>query len=377
MYVESVVPRPRGTLRRVCGVVLGIFALICCLLGRPVSFVVKTVHLTLCGLALGVTLLTVCLVAEEWCFHLPQRYGGSVCRMLRVCVCHRAQVGVSALALLFMLRAEPLSGDDLLNVLISASCFLLLKTTAVLVPSPVEMSEVCEAGKMNVSHGLAWSFYLGYLKLVLPHLQKSVEKLKELNGAVLKGAGPTRLHILLPLNAAVSSRPEVDDPNVRFHAHLPPLEVDRAGVRGRVFKNSLYKVMDAQGKPHFCVLEYATPLLTLHQMSHESSAGFGEAQRRHQVLLFYRTLRDILESSLQCRNLYRLILLDDQRTHEPHYLSTEIVRHLQQQQKEEVCLAPTLDLALGAAGPMSSMPSLQISNTPRPLRCEPEENSEL
>jgi len=32
----------------------------------------------------------------------------------------------------------------------------------------VEISEICEVKKMNVAHGLAWSFYIGYLKLILP-----------------------------------------------------------------------------------------------------------------------------------------------------------------------------------------------------------------
>lgn len=36
------------------------------------------------------------------------------------------------------------------------------------VPAPVEISEICEMKKMNVAHGLAWSFYTGYLKFVLP-----------------------------------------------------------------------------------------------------------------------------------------------------------------------------------------------------------------
>ena len=35
-------------------------------------------------------------------------------------------------------------------------------------PSEVEVSEICEERKMNVAHGLAWSFHLGYLNLVLP-----------------------------------------------------------------------------------------------------------------------------------------------------------------------------------------------------------------
>lgn len=35
-------------------------------------------------------------------------------------------------------------------------------------PAPVEISEICEMKKMNVAHGLAWSFYLGYLRFLLP-----------------------------------------------------------------------------------------------------------------------------------------------------------------------------------------------------------------
>ena len=61
-----------------------------------------------------------------------------------------------------------------------------------------------------------------------------------------------------------------------------------------------------------CVVEYATPLLTLYKMSQESSAGFGEPERRQQVLLFFRTLQNILEQSLECRNRYTLILLNGQ-----------------------------------------------------------------
>lgn len=63
-----------------------------------------------------------------------------------------------------------------------------------------------------------------------------------------------------------------------------------------------------------CAVEYATPLLTLYNMSQESRAGFGEPERRQQVLLFYTTLQDILENSLECRNRYKLILLNGRET---------------------------------------------------------------
>lgn len=35
-------------------------------------------------------------------------------------------------------------------------------------PSAAEISEMTERSKQNVAHGLAWSYYVGYLKIVLP-----------------------------------------------------------------------------------------------------------------------------------------------------------------------------------------------------------------
>lgn len=73
--------------------------------------------------------------------------------------------------------------------------------------------------------------------------------------------------------------------------------------------SSFFPCVPLRKQAHDCAVEYATPLLTLYRMSQERSAGFGERERRQQVLLFYRTLRDILDQSMECRNRYRLILL--------------------------------------------------------------------
>lgn len=35
----------------------------------------------------------------------------------------------------------------------------------------MEVSELTESSKKNVAHGLAWSYYIGYLKVVLPRMQ--------------------------------------------------------------------------------------------------------------------------------------------------------------------------------------------------------------
>lgn len=78
----------------------------------------------------------------------------------------------------------------------------------------------------------------------------------------------------------------------------------------------------------------------------------------------------------------------DTRVGEDHQLSTEIIKHLQQQDREEFYLEPPVPATPapvqatngGAPSlhtePMSST-TLMISNQPRTLKAEPEENSEF
>ncbi|KAF0039655.1 hypothetical protein F2P81_007890 [Scophthalmus maximus] len=248
------------------------------------------------------------------------------------------------------------------------------------------------AGNPLLDEGQCWK--LVFLVSALYALFKS---LGVLASSPRWGRGSRKLLILIPLDSKVSHKIEDEDDNIHFYDNLPNNEIDRAGVRGRVYKHSVYRVRGEHGKAHLCVVEYATPLLTLYNMSHESSAGFGEPERRQQVLLFYRTLRDILENSLQCRNRYKLILLNDEREDDPHFLSKVILRHLLQQEKEEFCLTPppqqetvhpsaststvqpSASCLTGDRGhpePMSREPTLMISmEKPLPLRA-PVENTD-
>ncbi|KAA0709680.1 Stimulator of interferon genes protein [Triplophysa tibetana] len=270
---------------------------------------------------------------------------------------------------------------------ISLKCavYLFSKSLLVLSPAPVEISEICEVRKMNVAHGLAWSFYFGYLKFVLPDLE---EKVRNYNATRVR-LSSHRLHILLPLNAAAPNKPEDEDNHVVFHENLPELQLNRAGVRQRSYKNSVYKITGHNNETYYCALEYATPLQTLYLMSQDRDAGFGEKERKEQVLLFYRTLSQILENDLECRNRFRLVLINDEHTGEPHYLSREIIQHLTQQEGEihmnpvQENLVHTLPEegvmrdVYGAAGEdqMSSYPSLMFS-IPQSLRSEPVETTD-
>ncbi|KAM9357129.1 stimulator of interferon genes protein [Symphorus nematophorus] len=399
---EALIPRPRGPLPNVFAAALAAVTTGCIVFLSP-ERLFGWVAMVILILTFGPLLHGLCLLAEEMLYHSNTRYRGRglLSHMLPACGLGGKTLLAAALAgLMLYLTGPPLPQEDQCwkLLLLASVLYALFKSLGILGPSEVEVSDICEGRKMNVAHGLAWSFYLGYLRLVLPRLEDSITKFRSTHQAsrTLWGRGSRKLIILVPLNANISHKLEDEDDNIHFYDNLPNNEIDRAGVRGRVYRHSVYRVLDEHGKGHECVVEYATPLLTLYSMSKESSAGFGEPERRQQVLLFYRTLQDILEDSLECRNRYKLVLLNDEHEDDPHFLSKAILRHLQQQEKEEFCLTPpphqemahpftntsNAQSALPMNNeyhfePMSREPTLMISlDRPQPLK-EPVENTDV
>ncbi|XP_052429710.1 stimulator of interferon genes protein [Carassius gibelio] len=385
MGEDGLVPRARSRLPVVCSAGLGLLMLLVAWLLDPARFSDRAGIIIFC-ITVETFIHSMCLLAEEWLFHSKQRYHGKINKIFQACFRRHVVLGMCPICLLVLWKIS-FSGEQKSTIALMCAVSLLLKSSGFLGPAPVEISEICEMKKMNVAHGLAWSFYLGYLRFLLPDLQNKVIQYSSTKG---KLSSP-RLHILLPLNARVPTKPEDEDTNVIFSENLPELERDTAGVRKRSYKNSVYKI--TQDRETFsCVLEYATPLLTLYQMSHESSAGFGENERKQQVLLFYRTLSQILEDSLECRNRYRLILLNDEHTGDPHYLSREIIQHLKQQDRE-IHMNPIQELpnevhpvpeegpirnfngAHHPEDPISNDPTLMFSQ-PHSLRSEPVETTD-
>ncbi|XP_047441251.1 stimulator of interferon genes protein [Mugil cephalus] len=343
---DALIPRPRGSLPRGCAAALVAITVGGMMLLSP-ERLFGWVAIAMLTLTLGPLLHGLFLLLEEWLHHSNTRYRGRtvLSHMLPACgLGWKTLLTASLACLLLYLAGHPLphKGQCWELLLLVPVLYTLFKSLGVLGPSQVEVSDICEGRKMVVAHGLAWSFYVGYLQLVLPCLEESIAKFRATHQCsnTSWGHGSRKLLILVPLNANISHKLVDEDSNIRFYDNLPNNEIDRAGVRGRVYKHSVYSVLDEDGKAHECVAEYATPLLTLYRMSQESSAGFGETERREQVLLFFRTLQDILEHSLECRNRYKLILLNDEHENDPHYLSKAILRHLDQQQKEEFCLTP-------------------------------------
>lgn len=85
---------------------------------------------------------------------------------------------------------------------------------------------------------------------VCPGLEESIAKFRATHQANKDswGRGSRKLLILVPLDANISHKLEDEDDNIRFLDNLPNNEIDRAGIRGRVYKHSVYSVLDGDGK---------------------------------------------------------------------------------------------------------------------------------
>lgn len=65
---------------------------------------------------------------------------------------------------------------------------------------------------------------------------------------MLSGAGSRRLYILFPLDCGVPDDLSVADPNIRFRDMLPQQSINRAGIKNRVYSNSVYELLE-DGQP--------------------------------------------------------------------------------------------------------------------------------
>lgn len=215
-----------------------------------------------------------------------------------------------------------------------------------------------------MAHGLAWSYYIGYLRLILPGLPARIRAFNQFHNNTLRSH---RLYILFPLDCGVPDDLSVADPNIRFLYELPQQSADRAGIKGRVYKNSIYAILENGKQVATCVLEYATPLQTLFAMSQDSRAGFSREDRLEQAKLFCRTLEDILADAPESQNNCHLIVYLEPAEESGFSLSQEILRRLKQEEKEEVALGTMGTSVVPGSSTLHEEPQLLISGMDQPL----------
>ncbi|XP_012583163.1 PREDICTED: stimulator of interferon genes protein isoform X2 [Condylura cristata] len=360
------IPRPRGCGAQKAALILLVTCLVALWgLGELQVHTLWWLLHYLVSLRLGLLLKGLCSMAEELS-HIHSRYQGSYWRAVRACLGCPFRHGTLLLLSCCFYFLNPkeigMSFTWMLAFLgLSRSLDILLSLQEL---SPAEVSAVCEKGNFNVAHGLAWSFYIGYLRLILPELKTRIQMYNRLHNNRLRSAGSHRLYILFPLDCGVPDDLSVADPNICFLHKLPQQSADRAGVKDRVYSNSVYEILENGQPAGACVLEYATPLQTLFAMSQDSRAGFSREDRLEQAKLFIRTLEDILADAPEYQNNCRLIVYQEGRNFS---LSQEILRHLRQEAREEVSVGSMEPPEMPEASRLSQEPQLLISDMDMPL----------
>ncbi|XP_022349373.1 stimulator of interferon genes protein isoform X3 [Enhydra lutris kenyoni] len=245
------IPRPRGTRARKAAFILFAVCLTALwVLGEPPEHILRWLVFHLASLQLGLLFKGVCHLTEELC-HLHSRYQGSYWRATRACLGCPIRCGALLLLSCYFYGSLPntagLPFTWMLALLgLSEALNILLELQGL---APAEVSAVCEKGNFNVAHGLAWSYYIGYLRLILPGLPARIRMYNLQHTNMLRGLGSHRLHILFPLDCAVPDDLSVADPNIRFLYELPQQSADRAGIKGRVYTNSVYELLE-NGQPN-------------------------------------------------------------------------------------------------------------------------------
>lgn len=397
------IPRPRGTrARKAAFVLLTVCLAALWVLGEPPEHILRWLVLHLASLQLGLLFKGVCHLTEEMC-HLHSRYQGSYWRAMRACLGCPIRCGALLLLSCYFYGSLPntaglpftwmlalLGLSEALNILLELQWqrreqlaagrenFLRRRNLVILhggspAPpcrlqglAPAEVSAVCEKKNFNVAHGLAWSYYIGYLRLILPGLPARIRMYNLQHANMLRGLGSHRLHILFPLDCGVPDDLSVADPNIRFLYELPKQSADRAGIKGRVYTNSVYELLENGQPVGICVLEYATPLQTLFAMSQDGRAGFSREDRLEQAKLFCRILEDILADAPESQNNCRLIVYQEPAEGSSFSLSQEILRHLRQEEKEVTMGGPDTSIAPNSST-LSQEPKLLISGLEQPL----------
>ncbi|XP_067899619.1 stimulator of interferon genes protein isoform X2 [Heterodontus francisci] len=288
------------------------------------------------------SMIRLCEFLEE-CRHIPSRYKNGWKALNASFNLKGYGCGIVMFILFYcMIHESKNDGIDFPSSLawkinLCCFCYSFLKVFGFLDPTPAEISEICEKNKFNVAHGLAWSYYIGYLKLLLPNLDERIKMYQCTIKNVPECKENWKLYILIPFSCKIPDKLEKVDSRIEFFGNLPEFCIDRAGIKARSYKNSIYAIYDQKDRPHHCILEYATPLQSLFEMSNDATAAFSKEQRLEQAKLFYVTLENILNNSQVCAGYFKLIPYDDDLEEGKmgsHFLSTKILNHLAQERLE-------------------------------------------
>ncbi|XP_013404162.1 uncharacterized protein LOC106169291 [Lingula anatina] len=163
----------------------------------------------------------------------------------------------------------------------------------------------------DIATGMAWSYYYGYLKLILPGLKQRIEASNYWTQGGSNTVVIPKLVLLLPQSCYVWDKLQDSDQKIQYVGEVK-FRVTRAGLPDRDYSSRLYKFQsESDGKEYVFASEYATALLHLYEMEKGRSAGLNAKEMMKQQKDFCRILGEILNNAEECLGNFILLPYDD------------------------------------------------------------------
>ncbi|XP_031829838.1 transmembrane protein sting [Nomia melanderi] len=169
---------------------------------------------------------------------------------------------------------------------------------------------------------MALSYYHGYLKLIIPSTgtrHKGIrEKIENIEDQHNISIATHKLLILIPASSYIP--PDLKEVSNRWMESVVELEEekrDRAGVKGRSYRNNVYKIYEggiqSNSSSTYIVAEGATPLLTFFESqkhAHSESVIYKKYSKEI-IKKFYQKLKELIDDDPECKDLCELIYYED------------------------------------------------------------------
>lgn len=292
------------------------------LFGDELSYNLIFVTLGIIDIWVGEMIKRVFVFCGEFRF-INSRYDGRISFVVQQSFCTKSNIPFLTLPILVaMLTYMNLHGDGMLlvwmilqtkwNCIIIVTISMIAHLLRLTDPTRSEMSRVMEEQKLNVGHGLAWSYYFGYLRLIIPGLQSRMDSWKKGIDTTRKSVVVPKLYILIPKSCYCPPSITAADPQLKVAGVTPSFVANRAGNQRREYKNTVY-CFEADKTDYYCLVEYATPILSLYEMSNSEEAGLSSFDRLQQMRTFVATLQEIINSNPETKDNCSLLVYDDKK----------------------------------------------------------------
>ncbi|CAG9774105.1 unnamed protein product [Ceutorhynchus assimilis] len=178
---------------------------------------------------------------------------------------------------------------------------------------------------LDYGSGMAYSFFYGYLNYMLDKAGEPNKNLKEMMQCYESQHKIEfevyKIFILIPKSLICFESVNSGSHLMDMCSTLPEKKITVAGVRDRVYKNSVYSIKHpASNNVYYVCTEYATPLKTFKEVVKHNTAHTDYYNRhKNDILLqFYLTLKQILERN-KMDSMCELVFYEDRDGEKAHH----------------------------------------------------------